>query len=96
MTYAYGPHVLGHDSRVLDIPFEEQLESRTSDLIAWAKTMFPIIHRSIRDATARFHSGRQDIRTDFSDTTAGEPTTAAATTYTTRTLSHPLAIHQRF
>jgi hypothetical protein len=79
MTYAYGPHVLGHDWRVLDIPFEEQLESR-----------------SICDATARFHSGRQDIRTHFSDTTAGEPTTAAATTYTTRTLSHPLAIRQRF
>jgi hypothetical protein len=39
----------GLDRRILVIPLEERLQSRTFDLVAWAKTMFKFIHRSIRD-----------------------------------------------
>jgi hypothetical protein len=97
MAYAYRPHMLAHDRRVLAIPFEGRLESRTSDLIAWTMTLFPVIHQSIRDAKARFHSGQQVIRTYFSYATAEEPTTTVSTTNTARTLSSKLpAIRQRF
>jgi hypothetical protein len=33
MAYAYGPIMLVHDRRVLDIPLEQRLKSRTSDLV---------------------------------------------------------------
>jgi hypothetical protein len=40
--------MLAHDRRVLDVPLEERLQSRTSELLAWAKTMLPVINRSPR------------------------------------------------
>jgi hypothetical protein len=59
---------------------------------------FSVIHQSIRDAQAQFHTVHQHIRTYFSDATATEPTTTATptaytapTTSTARTISHLLA-----
>jgi hypothetical protein len=49
-AYAHAPLMLAHDRRVLDVPLEERLQSRTSELLAWAKTMLPVINRSVRDA----------------------------------------------
>jgi hypothetical protein len=49
MAYAYDPHTLAHDRRVLGISLEERYQSRTSDLVAWAKTTFSVIYQSIRD-----------------------------------------------
>jgi hypothetical protein len=48
-AYAHAPLMLAHDRRVLDVPLEERLQSRTSELLAWAKTI-PVINRSVRDA----------------------------------------------
>jgi hypothetical protein len=45
--YAHGPIMLALDRRIFDIPLEERLQSRTSDLIAWTKTMLPTIRLSI-------------------------------------------------
>ena len=59
--------MLAHDRRVLDILLEELLESRTSELIAWAKTMLPVIRQSVRDARTQIHTGHQDIRAHFSE-----------------------------
>ncbi len=59
--------MLAHDRRVLDVPLEERLESRTSVLIAWAKTMLPVIRKSVRDARTQIHTGHQDIRAHFSE-----------------------------
>jgi hypothetical protein len=91
-----------HTDRMLD--HDRRLSiSRISDRVAWAKTMFPVIHQSIRDAQAQFRTGHQDIRTYLSDTTAAETTTTtisttptSPTTTTARTRSHLLAIRQRF
>jgi hypothetical protein len=103
MAYAYGPHIFAHDRRVLDIPLEDRLQSRTSDLIAWAKAMLTAIHKSIRDAQAQLYTSHHDIRIYFFDTTAAEPpttttptATTAPTTSTARLHSHLLAIRQRF
>jgi hypothetical protein len=57
--------MLAHDRRVLDVPLEERLQSRTSELLAWAKTMLPIINRSVRDARAQLQTGHQDLRSYF-------------------------------
>jgi hypothetical protein len=47
--------MLAHDRRVLDVPLEERLQSRTSELLAWAKTMLPVINRSVRDARTQYN-----------------------------------------
>jgi hypothetical protein len=56
-VYAHGPIMLANDRRVLDVPLAERLQSRTSDLIAWAKIMLPVITQSVRDARAQMHTG---------------------------------------
>jgi hypothetical protein len=58
-AYAYGPLRLAIDRRILDIPLEQCLQSRTSDLVAWVKTMFPII--SITAFTRLGHNFVPDI-----------------------------------
>jgi hypothetical protein len=71
--------VQANDRRVLDVLLEERLQSRTSELLAWAKTdktMLPVINQSVRDARAQLHTGHQDIRTYFS-----KATVAAALTH---------------
>jgi hypothetical protein len=60
--------MLAHDRRVLDVPLEERLQSRTSELLAWAKTMLPVINRSVRDSYT-IQTGHQDIRSYFSKAT---------------------------
>jgi hypothetical protein len=88
--------MLAHDRRVLDVPLEERLQSRMSNLIAWAKTMLTVINLSIRDARAQLHTGDQD-----SDTTVVEPTTTRTpatiipTTNTAVTLSRLLDIRMQ-
>jgi hypothetical protein len=52
MAYAHGPLMLALDRRIFDTPLEERLHSRTSDLVAWTKTIFPVIHHSISEARA--------------------------------------------
>jgi hypothetical protein len=69
MAYSHGPLMLAQDQRVLDVPLEERLQSRTSELLAWAKTMLPAINRSVRDARAQLQTGHQDIRNYFSQAT---------------------------
>jgi hypothetical protein len=54
--------MLVHDRRVVDVPLEERLKSRTSELVAWFKTFDPVINQSVRDARAQIHTGHQDIR----------------------------------
>jgi hypothetical protein len=61
MVYVHAPTML---ARVLDVSLEERLQSRTSDLIEWAKIMLPIINQS-----AQLHTGHQNIRTYSSDAT---------------------------
>jgi hypothetical protein len=61
--------MLAHDRRVFDVPHEERLQSRTTELLAWAKTMLPVINRSVRDARAQLQTGHQDIRSYFSNAT---------------------------
>jgi hypothetical protein len=91
MAYASTLLVLALDLRVLDIPLKERLQSRTSDPVVWAKTMFPVIHQSIREARAQLRTGHHDIRTYFSDTAEPERNmnamidTATATIDTTTT-----------
>jgi hypothetical protein len=43
MAYANSPLMLAIDRRIFDIPMEERLHLRTSDLVAWPKTMLPTI-----------------------------------------------------
>ncbi len=58
--------MLAHDRRVLDVPLKERLQTRTSELLAWAKTMLPVCNRSVHDARAQqLHTGHQDIRIYF-------------------------------
>jgi hypothetical protein len=75
--------MLAHDRRILDVPLAERLQSRTSDLIASAKIMFPVITQSVRDARAQIHTGHRDIRTYlFGATVAGTATTTTPATAT--------------
>jgi hypothetical protein len=67
--HTHAPLMLAHDRRVLDVPLEERLQSRTSELLAWAKTMLPVINRSVRDARTQLQTGHQDIRSYFSKAT---------------------------
>jgi hypothetical protein len=84
--------MLAHDRRVLDVPLAERLQSRTSDLIAWAKSMFPVITQSFRDARAQIHTGHQDIRTYlFGATVAGTATTTTPATATATTTARASA-----
>jgi hypothetical protein len=53
MTYAHDPLMLAHDRRILDVPLEERLQSRSSELLAWVKTMLPVINQSARDPQAQ-------------------------------------------
>jgi hypothetical protein len=62
MAYAHAPLMLAHDRRVLEVPLEERLQSRTSELLAWVKSMLPVINRSVRDARAQLQTGHQDAR----------------------------------
>jgi hypothetical protein len=72
MTYAHGPLILALDWRIFDTPPEERLQGRTSDLVAWTTTMFPVIHNSISEARAQIGTGHHDIRIYFTDTAAPE------------------------
>jgi hypothetical protein len=69
--------MLAYDRSVLDVPWVERLQSRTADLIAWAKTMLPVINQSVRDARVQFQIGHKDIRTYFSDATVAAAATIA-------------------
>jgi hypothetical protein len=59
--------MLTQDQLVLDVPLEERLKSRTSELLAWVKTISPVINQSVSDARAQIHTGHQDILSYFSD-----------------------------
>jgi hypothetical protein len=89
MAYASSPLMLAIDRRIFDIPLEERLQARASDLDAWTKTMLPIIRLSISEAQNQIQTGHQDISTYFSDTAEPERNmnatlaTATATTDTT-------------
>jgi hypothetical protein len=61
--------MLAHDRRVLDVPLEERLQLRTSELLAWIKTMLPVINRNVHDTRAQLQTGHQDIRSYFSQAT---------------------------
>jgi hypothetical protein len=81
MAYAHAPLMLAHNWRVLDVPMEERLQSRTCELLAWDKAMLPVINRSVRDARAQSQTGHQYIRSYLSqatvtntDHTAARPT----------------------
>jgi hypothetical protein len=65
LAYAYSPRMLAHDRRIFDIPLEERLKTRTSDLVAWTKAMLPVIHQSLHDAQDQVNTGHQDIREYF-------------------------------
>jgi hypothetical protein len=56
LAYANDPIMLAHDRRVLDVSLEDRLLPRTSDLVAWAKTMIPVINQSVRDARTPLHT----------------------------------------
>jgi hypothetical protein len=66
--YARAPLMLllARDRQVFDVPPEERLQPQTSEQLAWAKTMLPVISQNIRDTRAQLHTGQQDIRTYFS------------------------------
>jgi hypothetical protein len=94
--------MLSLDRRIFDIPLEERLQSRTSDLVAWTTTMFSVIHHSICEAWAQLRTAHHDIRNYFPDTTAAESSInkmlnvpTASTITTVRTNSRLLAIQQR-
>jgi hypothetical protein len=105
MAYAHGPLMLALDRRIFETSPEERLQARSSDLVAWTTTIFPVIHHSIREARAQLRTGHCEIRTYFSDMTAAEPTTnatpnapTAPTIATVRTNSptrHPTATSAR-
>jgi hypothetical protein len=77
-AYPHAPLMLAHDRRVLDAPLEERLQSRTSELLAWAKIMLPVINRSVRDTRAQLKTGHQDIRGFFSRATVATTDHTAA------------------
>jgi hypothetical protein len=62
MAYAHAPLMLAHDWRLLDVPLEERLLTRTSALLAWPNTMLPAINQSVRDSRTQVSTGHQDIR----------------------------------
>jgi hypothetical protein len=104
LAYAYSPHMLAHDRRIFDIPLEDRLKSRTSDLVAWAKAMFPAIHQSLHDAQEQVDTGHQDIREYFSanvttveqhTTPTVEPTTTNAGTRNAQLLRRERLQHAR-
>jgi hypothetical protein len=64
--HTHTPRSVSSRSAGLDVPLEERLQSRTSELLAWAKTMLPVINRSVRDARTQLQTGHQDIRSYFS------------------------------
>jgi hypothetical protein len=70
LAYAHAPLMLAHDRRVLDVPLETRLQSRTSELLAWVRTMLSVINQSIRDAQAQIQTGHRDMRGFFSRVTA--------------------------
>jgi hypothetical protein len=43
--------------------------------LAWAKTMLPVINRSVRDARAQLQTGHQDLHSYFSQVTVATPRT---------------------
>ena len=53
---------LARDRCVLEVPLEERLQSRFSELLVWAKSMLLVINRSVRDAREQFQTGHQGIR----------------------------------
>jgi hypothetical protein len=89
------------DRRALFVLLESRLQSRISDLSAWAKTMLLFINQSVRDARAQLHTGHQDTPTYSSDMTVAAvattttPATATATS-TARITVHLLDFYQRF
>ncbi len=95
-AYAHAPLMLAHDRRVLDVPLDERLQSRTSELLSWAKTMLPVINRSVRDARSQLQTGHQDIRSYFSDATTGPAENIPPATSQTRPNVLLLDIRQRF
>jgi hypothetical protein len=70
--------MLADDRRVLDVPLEERLQLRTSELLAWIKVMLPAINRSVHDARAQLQTGHQDIRIYFSNATVATTDHTAA------------------
>jgi hypothetical protein len=91
--------MLAHDRRVLNEPLEETLQSRTSELLAWAKTMLPVINQSVRDARVQFQTRHQDLRSYFPQATVTTTDHRAATPTVTSPAppSVPLLdIQQRF
>jgi hypothetical protein len=90
LAYAHAPIMLAHDRRVLDVPLETRLQSRTSDLLAWVKTIQPVINQSVRDAQAQILTRHQDIRGFFSRATAVTTDETAPNPIDTRT-ARPIA-----
>jgi hypothetical protein len=90
--------MLSHDRRVLDVPLEERLQSRTSELLAWAKTMLLVINRSVRDVRAQLQTGHQDLRSYFPQATVATTDHIAATPIVTSPArpNVPLDSRQRF
>jgi hypothetical protein len=99
-TYAHAPLMLAHDRRVLDVPLEERLQSRTSDLMSWFKSALPVINLSVRDALAQLHTGHQDIRGSYCSqatvATADHPAATTTVVNTARPNVPLLGIRQRF
>jgi hypothetical protein len=69
MAYTHAPLMLAHDRRIIDVPLEERLQSRTPELLAWVKSILPVINRNVHDARAQLQTGHQDIRSYFSQAT---------------------------
>jgi hypothetical protein len=81
------------------VPLEERLQTRTSALLAWAKTMLPAINRSVCDARTQIKTGYQDIRSYFSQATvaATDDTSATPTVTSCARPNAPLLdIRQRY
>jgi hypothetical protein len=98
-AYAHAPLVLAHDRRVLDVSREERLQLRNYELLAWAKTMLPVINRSVRDTRAQLYTGHQDIHCLLSKATVATTDTIEATRKATnpaRSNVSLLDIRQRF
>jgi hypothetical protein len=88
--------MLAHDRQVLEVPLEEPLQTHTSALQAWAKTMLPAITQSLRDASTQILTGHQDIRSYFSQATlATTGDTAVTRAVTARPNATLLNIRQR-
>jgi hypothetical protein len=66
MADTHGPIIVALDRRIFDVPLEEHLQSRTSDLVAWTTTILPVICHSISEARKQLRTGHQDICTYFS------------------------------